>query len=208
MVKGFKSYQPSNIQIDMMTTQTTTSGLCTKCGNDTGAAWKTLCRLCWEKRTPDEVRAQRQAKLDKKVAQMRDKAERLEKEADSKLALMDQYRGDIAFLTQPAAPGSTFGRQRAKVYARYDKGMEFSAEAGKLKKEADWKEKRGVSVRGDAEAQRQLEREKRDKVFTVGSKVYDWIFGDGEIIKVNRKTYTIKFASDGTYARDKSYIKL
>jgi hypothetical protein len=192
----------------MIHTQPTTSGLCTKCANDTGASWKTLCRSCWEKRTPEEVRAQRQAKLDKKVARMRKKAERLQKEADSKLAVMDQYRGDIAFLTQPAAPGSTFGRQGAKVYARYDKGMELSTEAAKLKEQADWKEKRGVSVKGDAEAQRQLEREKRDKVFTVGSKVYDWIFGDGEILKVNRKTYTIKFASGGTYTRDKSFIKL
>jgi hypothetical protein len=192
----------------MIHTQTTTSGLCTKCGNDTGAAWKTLCRSCWQKRTPEEVRAHRQAKLEKKVTRMRGKAERLQKEADGKLSVMDQYRGDIAFLTQPAAPGSTFGRQRAKIYARYDKGMELSAEAAKLKEKADWKEKRGVSVRGDAEAQRQREREKRDKVFTVGSQVYDWIFGDGEIVKVNRKTYTIKFASGGTYARDKSFIKL
>jgi hypothetical protein len=194
--------------INMATTQTNTSGTCTKCGNDTGASWKTLCRSCWKKRTPEEVRAHRQTKLDKKVARLRAKAERVQKEADSKLSVMDQYRGDIAFLTQPAAPGSTFGRQRAKVYAHYDKGLELSTEAAKLKEEADWKEKRGVSVRGDAEAQRQLEREKRDKVFTVGSKVYDRIFGDGEIIKVNRKSYTIKFASGGTYARDKSFVKL
>jgi hypothetical protein len=192
----------------MIHTQPTTSGHCTKCGNDTGASRKTLCQTCWEKRTPEEVRAHRQAKLDKKVARMRSKAERLEKEADSKLSVMDQYRGDIAFLTQPAAPGSTFGRQRAKIYARYDKGLELSTEAAKLKEEADWKEKRGVSLKGDAEAKRQLEREKRDKVFTVGSKVYDWIFGDGEIVKVNRKTYTIKFASGGPYTRDKSFIKL
>jgi hypothetical protein len=192
----------------MINAQTNTSGLCTKCGSDTGASWKTLCRSCWKNRTPEEVRAQRQAKLNKKVARMRAKAERLQKEADGKLSVMDQYRGDIAFLTQPAAPGSTFGRQRAKVYARYDKGLELSSEAAKLKEQADWKEKRGVSVRGDAEANRQLEREKRDKVFTVGSKVYDWIFGDGEIVRVNRKTYTIKFASGGTYTRDKSFIKL
>jgi hypothetical protein len=192
----------------MITSHTITSNLCTKCGNDTGASWKTLCRTCWEKRTPEEVRAHRQAKLDKKVARMRAKAERLEKESEAKCAVLDDKWGDIAFFTQPATPTSPFGRQREKMYKRYEKGLELHSEAEELRKDADWKEKRGVSVRGDAEAKRQLEREKRDQVFTVGSKVYDWIFGDGEIIRVNRKTYTIKFASGGTYTRDKSFIKL
>jgi hypothetical protein len=192
----------------MINTHTTTLGTCTKCGSDTGAAWKTLCRSCWKKRTPEEVRAQRQAKLDKKVARMRKKAERLEKESDAKCAVLDDKWGDIAFFTQPATPASPFGRQRERMFKRYEKGLELHSEADQLRKEAEWKEKRGVSVRGDAERDRQLEREKRDKVFTVGSKVYDWIFGDGEIVKVNRKTYTIKFASGGTYTRDKSFIKL
>jgi hypothetical protein len=56
-----------------------TSGICTKCGSDTGAEWKTLCRSCWNKRTPDEIRAYTQAKLDKKAARIRKKAERLKK---------------------------------------------------------------------------------------------------------------------------------
>jgi hypothetical protein len=192
----------------MTVTQTHTSNPCTKCGNDTGASWKTLCRSCWKKRTPEEVRAQRQAKLDKKVARMRGKAERLQKEADSKCAVFDDKWGDIAFWTQPATPSSSFGRQRSRMYARYNKGLELHSEAEELRKDADWKEKAGVRVKGDAEAQRQLEREKRDNVFTVGSQVHDWIFGDGEIVKVNRKTYTIKFASGGTYTRDKSFIQL
>jgi hypothetical protein len=192
----------------MIKKSTNTSGKCTKCGSDTGADWKTLCRSCWNKRTPEEVRAHRQAKLDKKVARMRAKAERLQKEADSKCAVFDDKWGDIAFWTQPATPSSSFGRQRAKMYTRYNIGLALDAEAEELRKAAEWREKAGVRVKGDAEAQRQLEREKRDKVFTVGSQVYDWIFGDGEIVRVNRKTYTIKFASGGTYTRDKSYIKL
>jgi hypothetical protein len=192
----------------MIQKRTNTSRICTKCGGDTGADWKTLCRSCWKKRTPDEVRAYRQAKLDKKVARMRAKAERLQKEADSKLAVMKPYWGDIAFLTQPATPASRFGRQRGRIYKRYEKGLTLDSDAQEIRKIADWKEKAGVRGKGDAERKRQQEREERDKVFTVGSKVYDWIFGDGEIVKVNKKTYTIKFASGGTYTRDKSYLKL
>jgi hypothetical protein len=192
----------------MIHTQPTTSNLCTKCGSDTGASWKTLCQECWNKRTPEEVRAHRQAKLAKKVARMRGKAERLQKEADSKCAVFDDKWGDVAFWTQPATPTSSFGRQRSRMYARYNKGLELHSEAEELRKAADWKEKAGVSVKGDAEAQRQLEREKRDKVFTVGSEVYDWTFREGVILKVNKKTYTIRFTSGFTCTRDKSFIKL
>jgi hypothetical protein len=182
--------------------------ICTKCGSDTGAEWKTLCRSCWDKRSPDEVRAYRQTKLDKKVARMRAKADRLQKEADIKCAVFDPYWGDTAFWTQPATPSSRFGRQRAKMYERYNKGLALHAEAQDLRKDAGWKEQAGIRVKGDAERERQQERDERDKVFTVGSKVYDWCFGDGVVKKVNKKTYTIQFTSGFTCTRDKSYIKL
>jgi hypothetical protein len=73
------------------------------------------------------------------------------------------------------------------MYDRYNKGLELHSEAQELKEHADWIEKAGVRVKGDAEKQRQQERDARDKVFTVGSKVYEWCFGDGEIVKVNKK---------------------
>jgi NMD protein affecting ribosome stability and mRNA decay len=56
---------------------TTMAGACVKCGTETGAVWKKLCPTCWKNRTPDEIRVYRQAKLDKKVARLRAKAERL-----------------------------------------------------------------------------------------------------------------------------------
>ena len=79
------------------------------------------------------------------------KAERLEKESDIKCAVLDDKWGDIAFFTQPAAPASRFGRQRARLYRRYNKGLEVHAEAQELKEHAEWIEKVGVRVKGDAE---------------------------------------------------------
>lgn len=192
----------------MENTQTLIIRACTKCGNDTGTSWKSLCRSCWDNRTPDEIRAYRQAKLDKKVARLRKKAERLKEEADAKQAAFNRHRGDIAFLTQPAPKNSPFGRQVQKILDRYEKGIQLNREAQQTQEKAEGIEKRGAVVKGDAERKRQQERDARDKVFTIGSKVYDWCFGEGEIIRVNKKTYTIKFTSGGTYARDKSYIKL
>ena len=181
---------------------------CINCNQETGATWKTLCRSCWNKRTPDEIRAYRQTKIDKKVSRLKSKAERLQKEADSKLAVMNPYWGDTAFFTQPATPASRFGRQREKIHARYDKGMALSIEADKLKKNAAWLEKQGAVVKGDAERKRQAKREAQDKIISVCSKIYDFCYREGEVIKVNKKTYTIKFTSGFTCTRDKTYVEI
>jgi len=62
--------------------------------------------------------------------------------------------------------------------------------------------------KGDAEAKRQIQRDLADSQIVVGSKVYDWSFGDGVVEKVNKKTYTIQFKSGSKFTRDKSYIKI
>jgi hypothetical protein len=74
---------------------------CEKCGADTGAKWKTLCRNCWNRQTPDEIRAHRQAKLDRKISRMRARADRLDTLGDQKKAGLEAFHGDIAFFTQP-----------------------------------------------------------------------------------------------------------
>jgi len=61
--------------------------------------------------------------------------------------------------------------------------------------------------KGDAERRREAERQANDKFIKVGSKVIDWIFGQGEVIKVNKKTYTIRWPSGSVFTRDKSFIK-
>ena len=180
---------------------------CLKCNQDTGADWKKLCYTHYKNRSTEEIRQDRQEKLNKKIARLRSKADRLDKAGTDKKAGLDAFRGDIAFFTQPASPSSSFGKQRSKLYNRYDNGIRLQIEADEIREKADWIEKRGVAVKGDAERERQVKREQLDKLISVGSKVYDFAFREGEVIRVNKKTYTIRFASGFTCARDKTFVK-
>jgi len=45
-----------------------------------------------------------------------------------------------------------------------------------------------------------------DERISKGSRVHDFAFGDGEVIRVCKKSYRIKFDGGFTYARDKSYV--
>jgi hypothetical protein len=111
-------------------------------------------------------------------------------------------------LTQPASPSSPFGRQRERVYKRYDQGIQLLIEAGELRKKAEWLEKRAAVVKGDAERARQEKREQQDKLISVGAKVYDFCYRKGVVTRVNKKTYTIRFTSGFTCARDKTFVEL
>lgn len=184
---------------------------CIQCNQETGAAWKTLCRSCWKKQTPDEIRAYRQKKLDKKVARLKAKADKLNALGDQKKAAMEAYHGDIAFFTQPninSSSGRAFTRQRERIYSRFDAGMRLQIEADELKKKAEWLEKQGVAVKGDAERERQAKRDANDKIIFVGSRVSYPGGDEGEVIKVNKKTYTVKFDRGFTLNQDKSWAKL
>jgi hypothetical protein len=66
---------------------------------------------------------------------------------------------------------------------------------------------RNVRVKGDAERNRQAVRDKMDSLIIKGSRVHDFCFGAGEVLRVNSKSYTVKFDRGFTYARDKSYVR-
>ena len=63
----------------------------------------------------------------------------------------------------------------------------------------------GARVAGDAERSRDAKRQAADKWVSVGATVHDAVFGQGVVVKVNRKTYTIRFSPTFTTTRDKSY---
>lgn len=154
--------------------------------------------------TGDRLRAIRQAKLDRKVERIRAHAERLQKEAGGKMAAFEEYRHDIAFVTQPGHIPF-----REKVMRRYEKGLEMVSEALELEKKADWLERGRARIAGDAERARQAKRDELDKLVSVGSRVYDFSFGEGTVVKVNKKSYSVKYDRSGsTCARDKSYFKV
>lgn len=157
----------------------------------------------------DETRAARQEKLDARVVRLRARAERLELDAQSKMAEFERNRQDIAWLTQPANPNTGFGKQRQKIVDRYGVGLSMLAEARDLRERADRLERQGARVAGDRERQREAERQAQDTIIGKGSRVRDFAFGLGTVTRVNQKTYSVKFdASGSTYARDKTYVTL
>lgn len=155
----------------------------------------------------EAIRAERQAKLDRTIARMRAKADRLERDAEPKMAEFNRLRQDYAWMTQPANPNKGFGKQRQRIVDRYGVGLNMLAEAKELRDKADALEKRGATVAGDRERKREEQRAHMDTLITKGSRVLDFAFGEGEVVRVNKKTYSVRFASGSTYARDKTYVR-
>jgi hypothetical protein len=184
---------------------------CIKCPQETDAEWKTLCRSCYKNRSTEEIREQRQNKLNRKVARLQSKAQRLEGVAEQKQAEFNSYRGDVAFMTQPASKSSAFGKKRDKIFGRYEDGIKLQIEAKELKDKANYLQKRGAVVKGDAERKRQVKREEQDKIIAVGSKVYDILYGkNAEVIKVNKKTYRVRLLDKSKWEHnvDKTHIEI
>jgi len=149
----------------------------------------------------EEIRAYRQERADRKADRLEEWAEKREKVAERTLdTIRERYRGDFAFNTQPGHIP-----ERARVIRAQDRAYESLGVAGHLRGRAAGL--RHVVVKGDAEAKRQKYREFMDARLAKGSRVHDFCFGDGEIVKVNRLSYTIKFDGGFQYARDKSYVK-
>lgn len=184
-------------------------GACQNCGAELAPG--TLAN--WEKRTgifcpgctpttPEEIRHFRRVKAEKKADRLRQKAARLDKQADEKQRAFNRCRKDLAWLTQP---GHIPGRERA--LNNYDKGIDLHQQADATRARADSLMIHSSRVAGDAERKRQAKREAADKIITKGARVKDPVFGLGEIVGVYKKSYRIKFDRGFTCARDKSYIK-
>lgn len=155
----------------------------------------------------EHLRQARQATLDRRIARMRARAARLHTEADVKQAEFNSHHGDIAYMTQPGGNESAFGRSRKRALNRYEKGLELRVEALDIHERADFLEQRGVAVKGDAERRREEQRVASDQLIGIGSRVFSPLYREGEVIRVNTKTYTIRFDSGFTCAQDKSWIK-
>ena len=159
----------------------------------------------------ETIRAERteraQRKADRRIAW----AESREKKAETAGKIAESLGSVIPF-GQPILVGHHSERGHRRLIERIQVASRNESEhfemAEKHRQKANNILKYQTRVAGDAERARQIEREKLDQVISVGSRVTDFIFGSGVVVKVNRKTYTIKFDSGGTYAREKTYCRL
>jgi hypothetical protein len=182
-----------------------------ECGHETEGKYKpsayiTKCPACYYKwkagLSTEETREMRQAKLDRKSERRERWAASANKKAEAIMKSVPSYAHDNAFITQP---GPEMDRARAKIHARYDRAFEMQAKAAEHLTHVG----QVAVVKGDAEKRRQAVRDENDSLVKVGDKVYDWSFGSGVLMKINKKTYTIKFDNSGrAFPRDKSYLDM
>ena len=160
-----------------------------------------FCPGC-EPKDVKEIREYRTVKAQAKADRLLNKADRLRTEADAKMSGFNSMRGDIAFLTQP---GHIPARER--MMRSYDKGIELKEEAKEAERRADGIMYYKTRVKGDTERERQAKREENDRLIQVGDTVECPLHGRGKILKINKKTYTIKFQWPTPIPTDKSWVR-
>lgn len=188
-------------------------GICGKCSNGleigTEAMYeKTTGIFCvgCEPTDTEEIRAYRQAKLDRKSDRRQAWADSAVKKADAIDNSLNPYK-DWNFITQPILVGHhSEGRHRnllKRIHNKMDREMELRQKAQDHLNHVGAK----ARVKGDAERHYQAIADKMDTLVTVGSRIYDSCFREGTIVKVNKKTYTIKWDSGSTWTREKYFVR-
>lgn len=151
----------------------------------------------------ERLRTYRQEKANRKAARVKSWGESKLRQAQEHEDSLPGYIHDWAYITQP---GHIPGRDR--VNRKQEKIFRLREEGKKQIERAERVRKYGGRVKGDRERERQTEREEQDKIIGKGSRVHDFCFGDGEVVRVNTKSYSIKFDDGETYARDKTFVQL
>ena len=158
-----------------------------------------------------QIRKQKTKRAKRKADRYLQWAEKAEKKANNLMGESDKITDNIPF-GQPVLMGHHSEKRHRRDLERsnnkMDKAMELRDKAKRHREKADNIMYFKTRVKGDAERKRQKIREKNDEKIKVGSIVGDWCYGKGEIIKVNKKTYKIKFNDNFIINRDKSYISL
>jgi hypothetical protein len=153
----------------------------------------------------EDIRDFRLFKAEKKADRLNARSYKLIDDANRRMKPLERMRGDIAFFTQPGRIAA-----RDRMFDQYDKGCKLHTEAGKLQERAVGIIRAKTRVAGDAERKRQAKRDAIKAVLKPGMRVHTMIFGDATIVKVNRKTATVKDAGcSGTFKTniDLSFIR-
>src|SRR5688500_14483089 len=148
-----------------------------------------------------------QEQRDARAQKLIEEAKKLDERARKLMEPYEAKHFDLAWHTQPALPNTPFAKRREKVHQNYLTGLELLNQARKLRDRA-----LSLSVDREERNQRRLdelqrERDQADAVLEKGSRVRHKYFGTGEIIRVNRITYQVRFDHHGIVQKvDKSLV--
>jgi len=158
----------------------------------------------------EEIRKQRQERAQRKAGKYLKWADSAMKQYEEIGKSLEPY-SDWQFISQPILLGhhseNRHRRLRERISKKMNKQSELYSKAEKYRQRAANILSFGTRVKGDAEHHRQIKRAAQDEVIKVGTRVWDFAFGWGIVMRVNRKTYSIRFDSGGTYTRDKTFVR-
>jgi hypothetical protein len=121
-----------------------------------------------------------------------------------------QY-GDFLALGEPIKIGHHSQRRHERLYERQENMLrtvvELQDKAKLYRQRADNLELFANTNKGDAERKRQAKRNESDERVKIGDLIDTVLYGLRELIKINKKTYTIKFPDGRTTTIDKSFIR-
>ena len=143
-------------------------------------------------------------KAERKARRLEARARRLLKKAQE---IEDSWPKDIihdiAFITQPGHIP-----MRARIIRQQEKVFALREEAKKLFEKAENIRIYGSRVKGDAERAREEKRKKLDQEIQIGSRVFCPLYGWGEILKIYKKSYRVKFDRGFVLTVDKYLFEL
>ncbi len=154
--------------------------------------------------TPDELRAYRQDRQDRRADRLRARAALADARAAKASNKISAGERDFLGLMEPVKVGHHSERRHRKLLQRsWNSFMEAGKEAhyaDQLRRRADWLQP--ARVAGDAARERQEANDAARAQFAIGDTVKDIILGLGVVFRINAKTLTIRFNSGGTYPRE------
>jgi len=152
----------------------------------------------------EEQRKIKKEKAERRAERIETKARRLLKEAQR---IEDSWPKDvihdIAFITQPGHIP-----MRARIIRQHDKVLRLREEAKRLLEKAENIRIYGSRVRGDAERVREEKRERLDQEVQIGSRIYCPLYGWGEVLRIYKKSYRVKFDRGFILTVDKVLFEL
>jgi hypothetical protein len=164
-----------------------------------------------EPATGERLRQIRQARRERAADRLEARAEIRTRKAAQHRAKVEPYN-DYAFWTEPLKPGHhSYNRHknlRDRLARHMDQEAALSIEAAQLRQKAKQLRTGRAAIAGDADAARQERRDQADAVIAVGDTVDTCHYGRAVVLKVNRKTYTVRTASGWTTTHDKSFCRL
>ncbi len=158
-----------------------------------------FCLGC-EPKGVEEIRHYRTLKAEAKAERYEEWADKREQKATADLNSFPTMRHDWAFITQPGHIPA-----RARMIKADDRALESLGIAKGMRNKAE--NIRNIRVAGDAARRDQAKREANDLLIHKGSRVFDVVFGTGEVVGVFSKSYRIKWdRSERIWSRDKIFV--